>query len=168
MSEMENGANLEVIKKYYNGCTAGDLDLLHETLHPEVVHYFLMPNFGSKPVAGREHLARYWRKITRKINARWVVDHAINQGEATVIEWSMYWEPELGAPRVVTRGAEWFEFRDGLIYEIRSYYQQKEATTELDEFDYGGRGYSIYGRELSRIHTDAVSFQAPPTMKDST
>ena len=40
-----------------------------ETLHPDVVHYFLAPNVGSAPVAGAEHLARYWRKVTAMIHA---------------------------------------------------------------------------------------------------
>ena len=40
-------------------------------------------------------------------------------------------------------GAEWFTFSPaGLITEIRSYYQQRPESTELDGFPYAGRGYS--------------------------
>ncbi len=52
------------------------------------------------------------------------------------------------AERVATRGAEWFTFADdGRITEIRSYYQQRPETTELDGFPYAGRGYSVPGAE---------------------
>jgi len=46
----DESSNVSVIKQYYNGCTAGDLDVLHSRLHPDEVHYFLAPNVGSKPV----------------------------------------------------------------------------------------------------------------------
>jgi hypothetical protein len=42
--------------------------------------------------------------------------------------------------------------RDGLIVEIRSYYQQHTATTELEGFPYAERGYSVPGAERSAIH----------------
>jgi ketosteroid isomerase-like protein len=141
-----------LIVRYYDGCSAGDLDALRATLHPDVVHYFLAPNVGSAPVAGAEHLARYWRKVTRAISARWVVDRLLAAGDEVVIEWTMFWVPVGGTARVATRGAEWFVLRDGLIAEIRSYYQQRETTTELDGFPYAERGYSVPGRERGRLH----------------
>ena len=157
----DESSNLSVIKQYYNGCTSGDLDMLHSTLHPDVVRYFLAPNVGTKPVEGREHLARYWRKVTRRIDARWVVDHALSMGDEAVIEWTMFWRPTPDAQCIATRGAEWFVFRDGLILEIRSYYQQRNGSTELDAFDYSGRGYSTLNSEQSDIHRDAHQFAAP-------
>ena len=151
---------LAVVRHYYNGCTSGDLDQLEKTLHPGVVHYFLKPNAGFAPVFGREHLARYWRKVARMIDARWIVDHAITSGTEVVIEWTMFWRPKHGRERIATRGAEWFVFKDGLISEIRSYYQQREHTTELDAFPYDARGYSVKGVERSRLHPDADNYRA--------
>jgi ketosteroid isomerase-like protein len=137
---------LEVIRRYYDGCSAGDVEAMRATLADDVVHYFLAPNVGSAPVRGGEHLARYWRKVAGMIEARWVVDHALTGDGETVIEWTMYWRPPGGADRVATRGAEWFVFApDGRIAEIRSYYQQKPGTTELDGFPYSQRGYSTSG-----------------------
>lgn len=150
-----------LVRRYYDGCTAGDLDELLATLHPEVVHYFLAPNPGSTPVCGAEHLARYWRKVTRMLDARWVVDHILAGDDEAVIEWTMWWRPSGGGERIATRGAEWFVLRDGLIVEIRSYYQQREQATELDAFPYADRGYSRPGRELSSTHPDAARFRAP-------
>lgn len=154
-------AQTATICRYYEACTAGDLAVLTETLHPEVVHYFLVPNTGSKPVGPREHLARYWRKVTARIDARWVVERAVTAGDETVIEWTIYWRPEPGAGRVATRGAEWFVFEDGLIRKIRSYYQQEPIPTELEGLDYAGRGYSTAHRECSPLHPEAVDFSAP-------
>ncbi|MQA14282.1 MAG: nuclear transport factor 2 family protein [Pseudonocardiaceae bacterium] len=151
-----------VIARYYDACTTGDLDDLRATLHPEVVHYFLAPNPGSTPVAGAEHLARYWRKVTRMIGARWVIDHVLAAGDEAVIEWTMFWLPEGSEERVATRGAEWFVFRDGLIAEIRSYYQQHNRATELDAFPYQRRRYSVPGSERSAIHP------RPPARGDGT
>ena len=73
----------------------------------------------------------------------------------------MFWRPTPNAQRIVTRGAEWFVFRDGLIFEIRSYYQQHNDSTELDAFDYSGRGYSTLNSESSVTHSDAFKFAAP-------
>lgn len=144
---------LETITRYYDGCTAGDVDMMLGTLDPGVVHWFLAPNPGSAPVRGAEHLARYWRKVAGLIEARWVVDHALTRDDEAVIEWTMFWRPHGTDDRVATRGAEWFTFAaDGRITEIRSYYQQRPETTQLDGFPYADRGYSTPGAEHSRLH----------------
>jgi ketosteroid isomerase-like protein len=141
-----------LITRYYDGCTAGDVDELMATLHIDVVHYFIAPNVGSAPVRGAEHLARYWRKVSSMLDARWVVDRAIESGDVAVIEWTMWWLPPGASQRIATRGAEWFVFADGRIAEIRSYYNQLDVTTELDRFPYGDRGYSTLGHEASETH----------------
>jgi ketosteroid isomerase-like protein len=148
-----------LISRYYNGCSAGDVDLMRQTLHPDVVHWFLAPNTGSKAVRGGEHLARYWRKVTRMLQARWVVDSICATPEQAVIEWTMWWLPEGATTRVATRGAEWFTCQDGLIREIRSYHQMRPETTELDGFPYAERGYSVLGAERSTVHPDAGSYR---------
>ena len=144
-----------LISRYYDGCSAGDVDLMLETVHPDVVHWFLAPNNGSAAVAGAEHLARYWRKVTGMLRARWVVDSICATPEQAVIEWSMWWLPDGATERVVTRGAEWFTGEEGLIREIRSYYQLRPQTTELDGFPYRDRRYSVPGAERSMIPPDA-------------
>lgn len=144
---------LTTITRYYDGCSAGDVETMLGTLDPGVVHWFLAPNVGSAPVRGAEHLARYWRKVSGLIEARWVVDHALTGGAEAVIEWTMFWRPQGTADRVATRGAEWFTFAaDGRITEIRSYYQQRPETTQLDGFPYADRGYSTHGFEHSALH----------------
>jgi ketosteroid isomerase-like protein len=133
----------ETIERYYLGCSTADVELMTSTLDPEVVHWFLAPNTGSAPVRGGEHLARYWRKVAGLIDARWSVDHCLAGADEAVIEWTMTWRPGGVGERIATRGAEWFTFAaDGRITEIRSYYQQREHTTELDGFPYAERGYT--------------------------
>jgi ketosteroid isomerase-like protein len=152
---MNRDQAVEVIGRYYDGCSTGDVDRMLETLHPDVVHYFLTPNPGSAPVQGAEHLARYWRKVTRMIGATWVVDHIVVDGDEAAIEWTMYWTPVDTETAVATRGSEWFCFVDGTISEIRSYYQQRAETTELDGFPYRSRRYSTLDDVSSAIHAGA-------------
>jgi ketosteroid isomerase-like protein len=147
-----------LICRYYDGCSAGDVDLMLQTLHPDVVHWFLAPNSGSTAVQGGEHLARYWRKVTARLQARWVVDALCATPEQAVIEWTLWWLPEGATERVATRGAEWFTCADGLIQEIRSYYQMSALTSELDGFPYAERGYSVPGGERSTIHPHAQDY----------
>jgi len=146
---------IDLIRRYYEGCSAGDVAMMAATLHPQVVHWFLAPNKGCAPVSGAEHLARYWRKVQGMIGARWVVDQICASGQQAVIEWTMFWRPDGRPGRVATRGAEWFVIEDGLIREIRSYYQMRPETSELDGFPYAQRGYSVPGAEHSRLHPGA-------------
>ncbi len=151
--DTETGARwLALVRRYYDGCSAGDVALTAATLHPDIEHFFLAPNPGSQPVRGAEHLARYWRKVQAMIDARWVVDQICAAPAQAVIEWTMFWRPQGRGERVATRGAEWFSFEDGLIREIRSYYQMRAGTSELDGFPYAQRGYSVAGAEHSLLH----------------
>jgi ketosteroid isomerase-like protein len=143
---------LDLIRRYYDACSSGDVETLKATLTDDVVHYFLAPNLGSAPVAGAEHLAAYWRKAQAMIDGRWVVDSMVSDGDEAVIEWTLYWNPSSDGPRVATRGAECYRFEGHRIAEIRAYYQQRESSSELDGFDYEGRGYSTLVDEGSALH----------------
>lgn len=152
---MHDGA-LALIARYYDACSTGDAAGVVATVTDDVVHYFLAPNLATTPVAGGEHLGRYWRKVHAVFAPRWVVDHGITSGDESVIEWTMFWHPGPESERVATRGAEWFVMREGRIAEIRSYYRQEQASSELDGFPYAARGYSTAGAERSRIHDAAA------------
>jgi ketosteroid isomerase-like protein len=146
---------LDVIRRYYDACSIGDVDALVETVCDDVVHYFLAPNPGSAPVSGALCLARYWRKAQARTAGCWIVDRILGEGDEAVIEWTLFWQPPAGADRVATRGAEWYRFEAGRIAEIRAYYQQLQVSTELEAFDYAGRGYSRLGSEASELHGPA-------------
>ena len=134
--------NIEVVRRYYDGCNAGDLDMLLGTLTPDAVHYFLPQSFP--PVRGAEHLARFWKKSREKFNARWTIDRVLAQDDEVVVEWSLFWTPK--DERVVTRGSEWYVMRDGRIAEVRAYFAHEDAgNTELTGFPYRERGYPSIG-----------------------
>lgn len=150
-------AGLALIERYYDACSRGDANAVAATLCDDVVHWFLAPNIGSRPVRGAEHLGRYWRKVHGMLAPVWVVDHGLADGDEAVIEWSMFWNPVGRTRRVVTRGAEWFVLRGERIAEIRSYYRQEAQDAELDRFPYELRGYSVHGRERSVRHAPMLS-----------
>jgi hypothetical protein len=156
------------VRRYFDGCNSGDLDLLLSTLTPDVVHYFLPPQFP--PIKGAEHLAKYWRKYKAVLNPIWsirrlrsvhdgflsfgvryqterthiLIDHIIAQGIEVVSEWSCIWTPRGTETRLMSRGSEWYVMRDARIAEVRAYFMADELrNTELAGFSYGGRGYLI-------------------------
>src|SRR4051812_49080640 len=100
---MSTDEKLDLIRRYYDGCSAGDVEAMVATLHPDVTHSFLAPNPGSAPVSGAAHLARYWRKVQRLVDGRWVVDAIVASGDEAVIEWTLFWTPAGSDARVATR-----------------------------------------------------------------
>jgi SnoaL-like domain len=107
---------------------------------------------GTKPVHGSEHLGRYWHKVVRLISAEWRVEHAIACDDEAAIEWSMRWTSGKDGERYIWHGAEWYAFRDGLICEIRAYYNHgPDEDTGLVGFPYADRRYTVVERTRPRI-----------------
>ncbi|HEX4753272.1 MAG TPA: nuclear transport factor 2 family protein [Solirubrobacterales bacterium] len=150
-----NPDRLALIVRYYDACSRADFDGMMATLTEDATHYFLMPNPGSQAIRGGRTLAAFWQKIQARFDARWIVDSIVAEGDRAAIEWTIFWTPNRVSPRVASRGAEFYEFRDDRIAEIRAYYHQDpELVTELRGFDYEGRGFSLLGRESSSITRD--------------
>lgn len=132
--------NIEVVRKYFDGCNSGDLDVLLSTVTQDVVHYFLPSRFP--PIIGAEHLARYWRRYKNALDPVWSIDHIIAQGDEVVSEWSCIWTPKETQRRLMMRGSEWYIMRDLRIAEVRAYLIYNDTgNTELTGFPYGERGY---------------------------
>jgi ketosteroid isomerase-like protein len=131
--------NVAVVLRYFDACNNGDLDELKATLHPEVVHYFLPASFST--IKGAEHLARYWRKYKLALDPVWKVDRIVGQDDQVVSEWSCLWTDPASSRRVMSRGTEWDEMRDGLIAEVRAYFVAGEQDSELPDFPYAERLY---------------------------
>jgi len=140
MSSIE-ASNVSVVLKYFEGgCNSGDLDELLSTLDPDVIHYFLPPQF--KPIRGALHLAKYWRKFKLLLNPTWKIDHIIAQGTEVVSEWSCLWTPEGTDLRLMMRGSEWYVMCEGRIAEVRAYFGYSDKrNAELTGFPYGARRY---------------------------
>ncbi len=142
-----------LILDYYAACNRGDVDGLAALFTEDVAHYFLAPNLAPSAVVGRAHLARYWHKVQALIDGRWVVDRVLapDDGDEAVIEWTLFWTSPQDGTRIATRGAEWYVFDGGLIREIRAYYRQENASSELESFPYAERGFSMLGAEFSEL-----------------
>jgi ketosteroid isomerase-like protein len=140
--------NIAVVRRYFDGCNSGDLDVLLSTLAPGVVHYFLPESFPT--VRGAEHLAKYWRKWKTNLRPIWHHDEIIGHGDRVVSEWSVLWTPPGKQHQVMSRGSEWYVLRDALILEVRAYFAVNDtADTELADFPYVDRGY--LGRSPAKI-----------------
>jgi ketosteroid isomerase-like protein len=140
--QFEQHPHIKTIRRYYRACSAGDAEGVAACCTPDVVHYFL--GSGVKPIRGSEHLGRYWRKVVRVTSSHWRVEHAIACADEAVIEFSQEWSSPEDAQRRIWHGAEWYSFRDGLIREIRAYWDlDPNSSTGLVEFPYAERGYTV-------------------------
>lgn len=128
---MADHSHLDTIRRYYQGCNTADGALMRSTFTSDVVHYFT----HHDPVRGADALAQYWESMQPRINATWTLDHGIVQGAEAVIEWSMSWTPPGSGEREMIRGAEWYEFEDDLIREIRAYYFNPRAPYPQNDFE---------------------------------
>ena len=133
-------ANIDVVRKYFDGCQSGDLEILLSTLAPDVVHFFLPLRFS--PIRGAEHLAEHWRKYKNALDPVWSIDKIIAQGDQVVSEWSCIWTPRGSRKRLMMRGTEWYVMHSAKIAEVRAYLiYDREKDTELTGFPYTERGY---------------------------
>jgi ketosteroid isomerase-like protein len=139
--QLNQDPHLQTIRRYYDACSSGDVDGVAACCTPDVVHFFLAPD--TEPVRGDQHLGRYWRKVVALISAEWRVEHGIACDDEAVIEWSMRWTSPNDGKEYIWHGAEWYAFRDGLISEIRAYYDPgRDKDTGLVDFPYAERGYA--------------------------
>jgi hypothetical protein len=130
------GALLEHVKGYYGVINFGEVDAIAAYFTDDAVHYYtrMEPHVGGRAIAERAAWA------VQHIDAEWSMYNGIDDGEQAVIEWAMKWtHPETGERRL-DRGTEWFLFRDGLICEVRAYYNR---SGDLIGFDHSGRGHTV-------------------------
>jgi ketosteroid isomerase-like protein len=147
--QLEQHPLIETVRRYLHACSSADADGVAACCTTDVVHYFLVP--GMHPVRGNELLGSYRREAVRLISAEWRVEHAIACEDEAVIEWSMQWTSRDDGERYIVHGTEWSAFRDGLIAEIRAYYDHAWPTprnedTGLVDFPYAERGHTMLER----------------------
>jgi hypothetical protein len=143
---MSNHPHEDTIRVYYVGCSTGDIDLMKSTFAPDVTHYFT----DHEPVTGADTLANYWagfNTIERK--AVWTVDRFMATENEAVIEWTMISTFLNKQRKELLRGAEWYQFHEGKIAEIRAYYRwvDEQLASELIGFPYTERGYPTFGNK---------------------
>lgn len=102
MTASTTADHLDLIEKYYDGCSRADAALLRSVLAPDVEHY----TTDMERVDGAEALIEFFLRFAPAVQAVWRVDHCIAQGNEAVIEWTMQWQPTDKGPEL-KRGAEW-------------------------------------------------------------
>jgi methyltransferase len=134
----------QLIRTYFDGCNAADVEKIKACFVPDGVHYF-PPGMYEGPFVGAQKIGEKWRDAVAGLGSYWTVDQVIADPDTNraVIEWT-HFKTRQGK---VLRGDEWYIFdRDtGLIREIRAYYASPQDATlerlELGGFDYQARGY---------------------------
>ncbi|HYZ28713.1 MAG TPA: nuclear transport factor 2 family protein [Thermoleophilaceae bacterium] len=133
------GDLLDHVRGYYDALNRGDADEIASFFTDDATHYYT--RLG--PHHGRE-IAENAQLGVERLDARWILEHGIDDGNEAVIEWSMLWTDPKSGERRLDRGTEWFRFEDGKIAEVRAYHHsnEKNRSGDLLGFDHTGRGYT--------------------------
>lgn len=127
---------LDRVRAYYADLNSGDADLVARHFTPDAVHYYTRrdPHVGAPAIAENAALA------VRHLRAVWTLEHAVATGDEVAIEWSMAFDHPRTGERLLDRGAEFLVIRDGLIAEVRAYYDERGG--DLRGFDHVARGHT--------------------------
>ena len=144
---MAEHPHLVTIRKYLDGCSTANAELVKSTVTPDFIHYFLT----IPPIRGATEFADAVVAYPKEYQAHWTVDHAIVEGNEAVIEWTQRWVPPGRSQVELLRGTEWYLFKEGRIAEVRAYFvghetQGEPGRHELYDFPYAERGYSLLSK----------------------
>ena len=131
------GALLDHVRGYYDALSAGDADAVAAFFTDDAVHYYTRrdPHVGARAIAENAALG------VEHLNAVWMLEHAVEGEDEVAIEWTMAFDHPSSGKRLMDRGAEFLAFRDGLICEVRAYYNERGG--DLKGFDHAGRGHTV-------------------------
>ena len=130
---------LDHVRGYYDALSRGDANEVASYFTDDATHYYtrLGPHHG-RAIADNAALG------VKHLDAKWILEHGIDDGNEAVIEWTMLWTDPKSGQRRLDRGTEWFRFEDGKIAEVRAYHHsnEKNRSGDLLGFDHAGRGYT--------------------------
>jgi ketosteroid isomerase-like protein len=131
------GAPLDHVRGYYAALSAGDADAVAAFFTDDAVHYYTRrdPHVGARAIAENAALG------VQHLNAVWNLEHAVEGENEVAIEWTMAFDHPRTGKRLLDRGAEFLAFRDGLICEVRAYYDERGG--DLVGFDHAARGHTV-------------------------
>jgi ketosteroid isomerase-like protein len=139
------GSKVDHIRSYYAALNTGEAEAVASHFTEDATHYYtrLGPHEGAETIGQTTNLA------VERIEARWYVENAIEEGDQAAIEWTMTWRDPKSGEKRLDRGTEWFLFREGKIAEVRAYHHggPKNPSGDLLGFDHAGRGYTMLGSE---------------------
>ena len=127
------------VRAYYEALNRGDADEVALFFTHDATHYYT--RLG--PHHGRE-IAENAALSVKHLDAEWILEHGISDGDEAVIEWTMTWTDPTSGQRRLDRGTEWFRFEDGKICEVRAYHHSNEKNRRGDllGFDHAARGHT--------------------------
>ena len=132
---------LDHVRSYYEALNTGDAERVSAHFTDDATHYYtrLGPHEGGRAIGEHTHWA------VENLDGQWNIEDAIEDGDRVVIEWTMTWRAPDSGERRIDRGTEWFEFRDGLIREVRAYHHgdPKNPSGDLLSFDHAERGHTV-------------------------
>jgi ketosteroid isomerase-like protein len=130
------GARLDHVRSYYEALNTGDADAVANHFTDDAVHWYTRrePHVGARAIAENAALG------VQHLNAHWTLEHAVEGDDEVAIEWSMAFDHPRDGRRLLDRGAEFLAFRDGLICEVRAYYNERGG--DLAGFDHAARGHT--------------------------
>jgi ketosteroid isomerase-like protein len=125
------------VRAYYDDLSSGDADAVARHFTDDAIHYYTRraPHLGARQIADNAAAA------VQYLNAVWTLESLVADDDAVAIEWSMAFDHPTKGTRMLDRGAELFRFRDGLISEVRAYYNERGG--DLLGFDHEGRGHTV-------------------------
>jgi ketosteroid isomerase-like protein len=126
----------ERVRAYYEDLNSGDAGRVARHFTEDAVHYYTRrePHVGARAIADNAVLA-----VTH-LNAVWTCEHLVASDDEVAIEWTMAFDHPRTGERLLDRGAEFLAIRDGLISEVRAYYNERGG--DLRGFDHVGRGHT--------------------------
>ena len=126
----------ERVRAYYEDLNSGDAGKVARHFTPDAVHYYTRrePHVGAQAIADNAVLA-----VTH-LNAVWTCEHLVESADEVAIEWTMAFDHPRTGERLLDRGAEFLAIRDGLISEVRAYYNERGG--DLSGFDHVARGHT--------------------------
>jgi ketosteroid isomerase-like protein len=124
------------VRAYYEDLNSGDAARVARHFTDDAVHYYTRrdPHVGAQAIADNAVLA-----VTH-LNAVWTCEHLVESADEVAIEWTMAFDHPRSGERLLDRGAEFLAIRDGLICEVRAYYDERGG--DLKGFDHVGRGHT--------------------------
>ncbi|MBM36832.1 MAG: nuclear transport factor 2 family protein [Actinomycetota bacterium] len=122
------------IRSYFAACSSGSGDDVASHFTEDAVIY----DTNHPPIVSSAHIGNFWVQIHDKwIGANWVVERVVENGDSAAIEWCMEGEHQGNTFQV--RGSEHYDFREGLIAEIRQYwtFDPQSPGGGLTDYPYG-------------------------------
>ena len=126
----------ERVRAYYEDLNSGGASSVSRHFTDDAVHYYTRRDAD----VGAQAIGDYAALAVTHLNAVWTCEHLVESDEEVAIEWTLAFDHPRTGKRLLDRGAEFLVIRDGLISEVRAYYNERGG--DLRGFDHVGRGHT--------------------------